>query len=116
MGAEDLYEFGHNHVAWNFGSNSSYIVTVSDLAKLFAGKWGIDMIIEEKDSLNSFEANMLGLDSSKAFPKLNWRPIWSVEVAIKETAEWFPAYKKNVDVLGKLNQQIQEYTSSIPAW
>jgi len=116
MGAEDLYEFGHNNFAWNFGSNFSYIVTVSDLAKLFAGKWGIDMIIEEKDSLNSFEANMLGLDSSKAFPELNRRPIWNVEVAIKETAEWYPADKNNVYILGKLNQQIQEYTSSIPAW
>ena len=116
MGAEDLYEFGHNHVAWNFGSNSSYIVTVSDLAKLFAGKWGIDMIIEEKDSLNFHEVNMLGLDSSKAFPELNRSLIWNVEVAIKETAEWCPAYKNNVYVLDKLNQQIQEYTYSIPAW
>jgi len=116
MGAEDLYEFGHNNFAWNFGSNFSYIVTVSDLAKLFAGKWGIDMIIEEKDSLNFHEANMLALDSSKVFPKLNQRPIWNVEVALKETAKWYSAYKKNVDVLSKLNQQIQEYTSYIPAW
>jgi len=117
MGAEDLYESGYNNDdAWNLGSYSSYIITVTDLAKLFAGKWGIDSIIEEKDSLNFHEANLLDLDSSKDFPKLNQKPIWNFEVATKETAECYPAYKKNVDVLGKLNKQIKEYAFSIPPW
>ena len=114
MVAEDLYISGHqNSDAWNFGPKSSDIRTVAEIAKLFAGEWGIDSIIEERDSLDYHEANMLSLDSTKACSKLNWQPIWSVEVAIKKTAEWYQAYEKNDDILDKTNQQIQEYTSSI---
>ena len=113
MVAEDLFVSGHkNNDAWNFGPRSSDIRTVAEIAKLFAGEWGIDSIIEEKSSKNYHEANILSLDSTKANSKLSWQPVWNVEIAIKKTAEWYQAFEKNLDILDKTNQQIQEYIST----
>ena len=114
MVAEDLFESGHqNNDAWNFGPRSSDIRTVAEIAKLFAGEWGVDNIEEEKNSQHYHEANMLSLDSTKAYSKLNWQPIWNVEVAIKKTAEWYQDFEKKIDILDKTNQQIQEYISAV---
>jgi CDP-glucose 4,6-dehydratase len=108
MVAEDLFEFGHqNNDAWNFGPRASDIRTVAEIAKLFAGEWGVDNIEEEESLQHYHEANLLSLDSTKAYSKLNWQPIWNVEVAIKKTAEWYQAFEKKIDILGKTNQQIQ---------
>jgi len=114
MVAEDLFESGHqNNDAWNFGPRASDIRTVAEIAKLFAGEWGVDNIEEEKNSQHYHEANMLSLDSTKAYSKLNWQPIWNVEVAIKKTAEWYQDFEKKIDILDKTNQQIQEYISAV---
>ena len=114
MVAEDLFESGHqNNDAWNFGPRATDIRTVAEIAKLFAGEWDVDNIVEEKNSQHYHEANMLSLDSTKANSKLNWQPIWNVEVAIKKTAEWYKAFEKKADILDKTNQQIQEYISAV---
>ena len=114
MVAEDLFESGHqNNDAWNFGPRASDIRTVAEIAKLFAGEWGVDNIEEEKNSQHYHEANLLSLDSTKAYSKLNWQPIWNVEVAIKKTAEWYQDFEKKIDILDKTNQQIQEYISAV---
>lgn len=114
MVAEDLFESGHqNNDAWNFGPRASDIRTVAEIAKLFAGEWGVGNIVEEKNSQHYHEANMLSLDSTKAYSKLNWQPIWNVEVAIKKTAEWYQDFEKKIDILDKTNQQIQEYISAV---
>ena len=114
MVAEDLFESGHqNNDAWNFGPRASDIRTVAEIAKLFAEEWGVDNIEEEKNSQHYHEANMLSLDSTKAYSKLNWQPIWNVEVAIKKTAEWYQDFEKKIDILDKTNQQIQEYISAV---
>lgn len=114
MVAEDLFESGYqNNDAWNFGPRASDIRTVAEIAKLFAGEWGVDNIEEEKNSQHYHEANLLSLDSTKAYSKLNWQPIWNVEVAIKKTAEWYQDFEKKIDILDKTNQQIQEYISAV---
>ena len=114
MVAEDLFESGHqNNDAWNFGPRASDIRTVAEIAKLFAGEWGVDNIVEEKNSQHYHETNMLSLDSTKAYSKLNWQPIWNVEVAIKKTAEWYQDFEKKIDILDKTNKQIQEYISAV---
>lgn len=114
MVAEDLFLSGHKrNDAWNFGPHIADIRTVSEIAKLFSSQWGIDNIIEDEDPSNYHEAKSLSLDSSKAFFDLNWRPLWNVETAIFQTAEWYKALQNNDNVFDKTNQQIQEYLSSI---
>ena len=114
MVAEDLFLSGHqSNDAWNFGPQASDIRTVSEVAKLFASEWSVDNIVEEKNKENYHEANILSLDSTKALLKLKWHPIWSVEVAITKTADWYKALNKNENVVKKTNQQIQEYISTL---
>ena len=38
------------------------------------------------------EANLLHLDSSEAHKKLEWKPVWTIEESIRETAEWYKAF------------------------
>ena len=113
MVAEDLFLSGHKrNDSWNFGPNVTDIRTVSEIAKLFSSHWGVDNIIEDENSENHHEAKSLSLDSSKAFFGLNWHPVWNVEKAILETAEWYKVLQNNDDVFTKTNKQIEEYISN----
>jgi len=114
MVAEDLFLSGHKrNDAWNFGPHSSDIRTVSEIAKLFASQWKVDNILEDENSENYHEAKSLSLDSSKAFFDLKWNPVWSVEEAIFQTAEWYKALQNNDNVYEKTNEQIQGYLSDL---
>ena len=114
MVAEDLFLSGHKrNDAWNFGPNITDVRTVSEIAKLFSSQWGVDNIIEDENLSNYHEAKSLSLDSSKAFFDLNWRPLWDVETAIFQTAEWYKAFQKKDNLFKKTNEQIQEYLSSL---
>ena len=113
MVAEDLFLSGHKrNDSWNFGPNVTDIRTVSEIAKLFSSHWGMDNIIEDENSENHHEAKSLSLDSSKAFFGLKWHPVWNVEKAILETAEWYKVLQNNDDVFTKTNKQIEEYISN----
>jgi CDP-glucose 4,6-dehydratase len=113
MVAEDLFLSGHErNDSWNFGPNVTDIRTVSEIAKLFSSHWGVDNIIEDENSENHHEAKSLSLDSSKAFFGLKWHPVWNVEKAILETAEWYKVLQNNDDVFTKTNKQIEEYISN----
>jgi CDP-glucose 4,6-dehydratase len=114
MVAEDLFLSGHTrNDAWNFGPQVADIRTVSEIAKLFSSHWGIDNIIEDEDSESYHEAKSLSLDSSKAFFDLNWHPIWNVDTAILQTAEWYKAFQNNDNVFQKTDEQIQGYLSCL---
>ena len=41
-----------------------------------------------------YEANLLLLDSSKAKTKLNWKPRWSLDIALDKIIEWHQAWKE----------------------
>ena len=80
--------------AWNFGpiENDSKPVSwvVNYLAKNFpSAQWDIDKTI------HAHEASLLLLDSSKATNYLNWKPRWSLQIALDKIMEWHQAWKQN---------------------
>tara|TARA_B100000242_G_C43037132_1_gene483560 strand:- start:289 stop:1371 length:1083 start_codon:yes stop_codon:yes gene_type:complete len=97
--------------AYNFGPFFDQNVTVIELIKLLSNKWGKGKWIVEKDKINLKEANLLKLNSEKAFHKLNWKPVLQFEKAINFTAEWYLQYYfgNKKDIYKITNKQINEY-------
>lgn len=77
--------------AWNFGPDAEDNRTVSDVLTIFKTHWP-KLTWHTTTLPQSHEAGLLHLDSSKARTNLGWRPAWSLQAAIAETARWYQAY------------------------
>lgn len=93
---------------YNIGPNDEDCVTSKEVVELFCKYW--DGATYEFSEVNGpHEANFLKLDSSKARNKLNWKPRWNIEQAVKKTVELYLEIFKNGDIIGILNNQIDDY-------
>ena len=95
--------------AWNFGPEQDGNRSVSEVLTLFNSHW-IEMKwhISEKSHLH--EANLLYLDSSMARKKLGWQPVWSLEVTVERTAQWYQAWLASKSVISRI--QLNDYIES----
>ena len=75
--------------AWNFGPRQEDAKTVQWLTEKMGETWGLTDFWEIDGNHHPHEAHYLKLDISKADFKLNWRPKWDAERAIKQTALWY---------------------------
>lgn len=75
--------------AWNFGPMPGSELPVRDLVERFLGEWGDGDWLDESDPRQPHEAQTLRLAIDKALWELGWRPRWSVDEAIRRTAEWY---------------------------
>jgi CDP-glucose 4,6-dehydratase len=55
------------------------------------------------------EAQLLTLDSTKARSKLDWKPRWTLEEALRAIAEWHNAYARGERLRDVTMQQIARY-------
>jgi CDP-glucose 4,6-dehydratase len=77
--------------AWNFGPAPGSGVTVTDVLARLREFWpGVEWRTTSQPQPR--EAQSLSLDSSKARAHLGWRPVWSLDVALRATAEWYRRY------------------------
>ena len=81
--------------AWNFGPESNEFITVNDLVNLIKKYLDkVDFKISKKTK-DLHEANLLKLDSSKAYNKLGWKPVWNWEKAVETTINWYKVFYEN---------------------
>ncbi|MDC3267203.1 CDP-glucose 4,6-dehydratase [Gammaproteobacteria bacterium] len=93
--------------AWNFGPNEDGNRTVGDVLLCMKNEWPVlDWKITQ--SPQPHEANLLYLDSSKAHQYLEWKPVWSIDESIKETAAWYRALSEQGKVVSSI--QLEKYT------
>ncbi|MBS1773737.1 MAG: CDP-glucose 4,6-dehydratase [Bacteroidetes bacterium] len=92
---------------FNFGPDVNDTLTVEDLTKIFLQRFGRGdyKIVPAEKPLH--EANLLMLDSSKAWNLIGWKPHLNATQAIEITADWY-ANKENT-AHEKCMRQIQEY-------
>jgi len=77
--------------AWNFGPNLENNITVKELVLKSLIYW--DNIKYEIDTRkHPYESNYLMLDSTKAYKRLYWHPVWDIDTSIKKTIEWYKDY------------------------
>jgi len=92
--------------AWNFGPTEDGNRSVADVLSCMKNVWPvIDWKITQ--SPQPHEANLLYLDSSKAHQHLGWKPVWSIDESLKETANWYRALLEQGKVVSSI--QLENY-------
>jgi CDP-glucose 4,6-dehydratase len=106
--AERLFTSGNAFAeAWNFGPSVDSEVPVSTVVSGLAGLWGSDARWERDGGEHPHEAPYLKLDCSKAFARLSWRPLVSLDEALTLTVSWYRALASGADIRGPTETQIE---------
>jgi CDP-glucose 4,6-dehydratase len=93
---EKLYNNPMNYSeSFNFSPIENMEVNVERVVNKFISVIGRGGYEINSDKTNLHEAQMLKLDSSKAFKKLNWRSKYKIEDAIHKTSDWYRDYLQN---------------------
>ncbi|KSB88868.1 CDP-glucose 4,6-dehydratase [Caulobacter vibrioides] len=99
--------------AWNFGPNPEGNVEVGKVAEILAAAWGPEAGYEvRRDPNGPHEATLLTLDQTKAQRELSWRPRWSLEQTLRQTATWYRAFYDAEDMTKVTQRQLDEYLSA----
>ncbi|MFV1365625.1 CDP-glucose 4,6-dehydratase [Mycolicibacterium elephantis] len=78
----------HCAEAWNFGPDGDGNRRVEQVVEELARAWP-QLEWHVATGPAPHEAGLLQLDSAKAKAQLGWRPVWTVEKAIRHTADWY---------------------------
>ena len=93
--------------AWNFGPSDEGHRNVLSVIRELQKYWSnIDYKIKA-DKKKPHEANLLKLDCSKAYAKLQWKSVWDSAATIANTAQWYKKYYESGHVRSK--EQLAEY-------
>ena len=84
---------------WNFGAARDDQRPVSWIVEYCARQWGEGARWKVDSGVHSYEAQRLGLTSSKAELQLGWRPVWRLETALDHTLHWYRAMIDGRDML-----------------
>jgi len=108
--AECLFKDGDKYAeGWNFGPRDDDAKPVIWIVNKVLDLWGGGTsIVDHGDHLH--EAGLLKLDCSKAHNRLDWQPIWSLEMALHKIVEW---HKYEIENEGSVKsiciKQIHDY-------
>ena len=102
-GADGLAE------AWNFGPARENAVAVSEVADRIVRAWGEGRWESLAESDAPHEAQFLGLCCDKAASRLQWRPIYDLDVAVEATVAWYKRARECTDMLEFTVGQIDDY-------
>jgi CDP-glucose 4,6-dehydratase len=107
--AERLCRADASHArAWNFGPADTDVCTVRELVEAFARRIPVQVAWESRND-GPHEAHALRLDSGLARATLGWRPVWSLEQAIDQVAQWHHAWREGADMRRFSLRQIEQH-------
>lgn len=108
--AEKLFEEeGDWAEGWNFGPREEDAKSVGWIVKEMTKQWGGDAAWNIDEGEHPHEANYLKLDCSKAHNRLQWRPKWDLQTALKMIVEWHKIYAGEHNMRQICIEQISEY-------
>lgn len=99
---------------YNFGPDEKDIVSTSNLADIFCKFWGNNQkwvhSNNNQKSNDNKEMKILKIDNTKAKDILDWKPIWDIEKAVRETVLWSKVYFYDKSkIKAQTERQIEEY-------
>ena len=94
---------------YNVGPDDCDCIKTGALVDLFCNTWGEGVRWINQYDGGPHEARLLKLDCSKLKSTFNWKPVWSVEEAIKATVEWSRCMKDGGDVGECMDKQIDRF-------
>jgi CDP-glucose 4,6-dehydratase len=77
--------------AWNFGPERTGNQTVAKVLEKLQLHWP-EMQWHKTATTQPHEAQLLYLDSTKAYGQLGWQPVWDLDTTLQKTAEWYRAF------------------------
>ncbi len=105
--------------AWNFGPTDDCNITVREVVDQIKRFWDvIDYDFTADTSSHPHEANLLKLDCSKAYSRLQWRCVWDNQAAFERTVLWYRQfYEKQAITSSKdLARYVQEARGKQIQW
>jgi CDP-glucose 4,6-dehydratase len=105
--------------AFNFGpqleSNRSVSQLVESFLKHTGGTW-----VDASNPTEPHEASRLNLSIDKAYHMLRWKPTWSFESCIQQTASWYQSVQDGFDpkvaTQGCIERYVEDATGLKQAW
>jgi CDP-glucose 4,6-dehydratase len=94
---------------WNFGSERGGNRTVEDVLNRLQTHWP-EMQWHETAVPQPHEANLLYLDSAKAYAQLGWQLVWNLDTTLEKTADWYRAFHSSQTTISM--QQLSEYVEA----
>lgn len=98
--------------SWRFGPTGENMGSLREVLELASGQW--DAIKVEMGSNHSVqEPAFPGFETEKAKLRLDWRPTWNLEDAVRETIEWYRMYYESGELVSW--EQLESYTADAKA-
>ena len=94
---------------YNVGPDITDCVNVEKLVSLFCKYWGGDVSWKVQGDGGPHEAKLLRLNCDYIRDKLNYRPRWNIEEAVKRVVEWSKVWATGNDVFSIMEKQIDEF-------
>jgi CDP-glucose 4,6-dehydratase len=103
--------------AWNFGPERSGNRTVEDVLRRLQTRWP-EMQWHQTAAHQPHEANLLYLDSAKAYAQLGWQPVWDLDTTLEKTANWYLAFQSSQRAIStlQLSQYIEAAQNAQVVW
>ena len=99
--------------AWNFGPSTDEVRTVFQVAHSIVENLGQGSIKTNEPDRFQHEANLLQLNCDKAHMLLNWKPRWTVDKTLLQTAHWYKTWLNYGDIETITKNQIYDYFSEL---
>jgi CDP-glucose 4,6-dehydratase len=102
---------------WNFGPASDATLSVRDLVAQMQRHWP-GLMVEPDNGRHPREAATLRLDCGKSARQLGWRPVWSADMTIARTIDWYRAFHERGEVRSRddLRDYVADARAASLAW
>lgn len=97
---------------WNFGPRDEDARPVQWIVERLCQDWESGASWTLQPGQHPHEAHFLKLDISKARQRLQWKPRWSLEAALKHIVQWHQAWLQGQDMRAVCLQQITQYETT----
>jgi CDP-glucose 4,6-dehydratase len=98
--------------AYNFGPESSEVITVRELVELARVAYGGGQVRYADGTEGPHEAGCLALDVAKARVALGVKPHWTLAQAVPHTMAWYRAQQQGKDTCTLCHSEIATYETS----